>query len=312
MGGGDDNNKDEGLNEYDRDKIQKQSLVLSTITAACTTDSQFADIQNIATALESKRYSLGIQNLSGGYTNYTYKIFLVSSAGEVEGNRDGAVPETALFVKLCFPRAFWNPDPDYFYDVQRIANEYEMMVRFAKLAPGCVATPYLLLDVGDMKLLATQWSSADEQMANQFIDGVGDLRVAKKLAAAIAALHCSHVDAGFNMEARECMIDIFPGMAEEMIKMARNEAVKSNRATQLAKEIGVEGCSKLFDAAAKSYRDQDILCHADLHMFNILVEKKPQIDLFSEDNDDIFGEHGGFCICDWEMAMSGPLGVDMG
>jgi hypothetical protein len=293
------------LNEYDRDKIQKQSLVLHTIASACTTSSQFADVRSIATALECKRYSLGIQNLSGGYTNYTYKVFLVSSAVD-----DDDVPETALFVKLCFPRAFWNPDPHYVYNVQRIANEYEMMIQFAKLAPGCVANPYLLLDVGDMKLLATQWSPDDEQMGNQFIDGVGDFRVAKNLAAAIATLHCSPLDANFNTEARDCMIDIFPSMEEEMTKMARNETANS-RATELAKKLGVDGCSRLFEAATKSYREQDIPCHADLHMFNIMVEKKPQIDFFSE-RDDIFGANGTFCICDWEMAMRGPLGLDNG
>jgi hypothetical protein len=36
--------------------------------------------------------------------------------------------------------------------------------------------PYLLLDVQDMKLLVTQWSDADEQWANQFIDGSIDTR----------------------------------------------------------------------------------------------------------------------------------------
>jgi hypothetical protein len=308
------NAEDDGLNEYDRDKNQKQSIVLHTIASACTTSSQFADVQAIAIALESKKFSLGIQNLSGGYTNYTYKVFLVPSVDDEEQNNDddsdATETETALFVKLCFPRAFWNPDPEYVYDVERIANEYEMMLRFAKLAPGCVATPYLLLDVGDMKLLATQWNPDDEQMGNQFIDGVADERVAKKLAAAVAAFHCSNIDADFNTDARDCMIDIFPSLEEAMIKMATNETA-SSRMTELTLELGADGCSKLFDAATKSYREQDIPCHADLHMFNIMVEKKPQIDLFSE-QDDIFGENGTFCICDWEMTMKGPLGLDMG
>ena len=305
------NEDDDGLNEYDRDKNQKQSLVLHTIATACTTSSQFADVQSIAAALESKRYSLGILNLSGGYTNYTYKVFLVPSNEEKNISIDNVVPEIALFVKLCFPRAFWNPDPNYVYDVERIANEYEMMLKFAKLAPGCVATPYLLLDVGDMKLLATQWNPDDEQMGNQFIDGACDVRVAKTLAAAIAALHCSRLDADFNTEARDCMIDIFPSMEEEMIKMARNE-IASSRAATLALDLGVDGSSRLFDAVTNSYRDQEIPCHADLHMFNIIVEIKPQIDLFSEREDDIFGENGTFCICDWEMVMKGPMGLDMG
>ena len=116
-----DNNKteEEGLDEYERDKIQKQSLVLSTLTSAFTTSSQHIDIQTIATALESGKYKLGIENLSGGYTNYTYKVFLTSTTGDNDSDDNTAVQSTALFVKLCFPRAFWNPDPDYVYDVQR-------------------------------------------------------------------------------------------------------------------------------------------------------------------------------------------------
>ena len=309
MGDNDENINNDGLNDYDRDKIQKQSLVLSTIKSSCTTTSPYKDIQSIATALKSDKYKLGIDNLSGGYTNYTYKVFLVPIDGDDDGG--DTKESTALFVKLCFPRAFWNPDPTYVYDVQRIANEYEMMVKFAKLAPGCVATPYLLLDIDDMKLLATQWAPSDEQMANQFIDGVGDNRVAKGLAEAIAALHCSYIDPNFNTEARDCMIDIFPSMEDELVKMARNEAGVSNRVSKLAAEIGVDGCKNIFDNATKSYREQVIPCHTDLHMFNVLVEKKPQLDLFSE-KDDIFGEEGSFAICDWEMCMSGPLGLDMG
>eukprot|EP00985_Skeletonema_marinoi_P026746 scaffold20998_cov169-Skeletonema_marinoi.AAC.2 len=81
------NAEDDGLNEYDRDKNQKQSLVLHTIASACTTSSQFADVQAIAIALESKKFSLGIQNLSGGYTNYTYKVFLVPSVDDEEQNK---------------------------------------------------------------------------------------------------------------------------------------------------------------------------------------------------------------------------------
>ena len=120
--GTDNNNveEDDNLNEYERDKIQKQSLVLSTLTSAITASSPHTDIQTIATALESGKYKLGIENLSGGYTNYTYKVFLTSTSDNDSDNNDTTVPSNAaLFVKLCFPRAFWNPDPDYVYDVQR-------------------------------------------------------------------------------------------------------------------------------------------------------------------------------------------------
>lgn len=110
--------KDDGLNDYDRDKIRKQSLVLSIIAAHCSATSPFEDVRTIASALESGKAKLEIENLAGGYTNYTYKVKLVPTSNE-EGGNANKVPSTALFVKLCFTRCFWNPDPEYRYDVQR-------------------------------------------------------------------------------------------------------------------------------------------------------------------------------------------------
>eukprot|EP00978_Attheya_sp_CCMP212_P001352 scaffold2847_cov56-Attheya_sp.AAC.2 len=155
---------DEDISDFDRDKKEKQRLVVDAVASHCRVDSSFEDLRVIADAILQHGDTLEIENLAGGYTNYTYKLFL------------GSDPSKALFSKLCFPRAFWNPDPDLHYDVQRTENEYIMMERFAKLAPGCVATPYFIIDIDDMKLLVAQWSPADEQMANQFIDGSVDLR----------------------------------------------------------------------------------------------------------------------------------------
>ncbi len=64
------------------------------------------------------------------------------------------------------------------YDLIRTTNEYKMMELFYNINPEAVAVPYLCLDIGDMKLLVTQWSDANEQWANQFIDGSVDARYA--------------------------------------------------------------------------------------------------------------------------------------
>ena len=40
-----------------------------------------------------------------------------------------------------------------------------------------------------MKLLVTEWSPADEQLSNQFIDGVVDARIRPKIANTFATLH---------------------------------------------------------------------------------------------------------------------------
>lgn len=143
------------LSDYDRDKIAKQALVKETLAVHCTAESPFEEIRAIALAL-ARGEEVRLSNLSGGYTNYTYKI----AVGE-EG--DG---ETKVFAKLCFPRAFWNPDPDYVYDTNRIVNEKIMLESFANLAPGCAAKPYMLIDLeDDMKILITGWAPGDEQLA---------------------------------------------------------------------------------------------------------------------------------------------------
>jgi len=295
---------DEDISDFDRDKKEKQRLVVDAVASHCSVDSSFEDLRVIADAILQHGDTLEIENLAGGYTNYTYKLFL------------GSDPSKALFSKLCFPRAFWNPDPDLHYDVQRTENEYIMMERFAKLAPGCVATPYFIIDIDDMKLLVAQWSPADEQMANQFIDGSVDLRVAKNLASSVATLHSMEVDPEFNTDARECMVSVFPAMKEELLSYLiiggdgdddDPPSTKNKRAVQLAKEFGEDLCHFIFDACTESYRSKECAVHSDLHAFNVLVEKKPDVQYLEE-----FGPNGSFVICDWEMAMSGPLGVDMG
>ncbi len=287
------------LDKLAEDRITKQQVVKNALMSHLSNEDncKYTDTKAISKRLRSGKGKLILSNLSGGYTNYTYKVSCVST-GDV-------TTAINLFVKLCFPRAFWNPDPNYKYDVDRIANEAEMMNFFGKIAPGCVAQPYFLLDIDDMKLLATQWADqADEQLGNQFIDGVADERVAKKLAQAVAALHCHKMDESFNTEARECMIDIFPGLHSNMSKLAEEG---SNRAANLARELGKDYIDNIWKKTEESYRAKDISCHADLHAFNILVEGKPDISTLER-----FGKNGCFVICDWEMAMVGPIGLDCG
>lgn len=138
-------------------------LVAELISSHCHDLSEFQDFRRIGQALQAGA-ELQLDILSGGYTNYSYRIFL-----------DGS-PSVQLFAKLSFSHALWNPDPTMHYDLSRTDNEYKMMKLFHKINPEAVAVPYLLLDVEDMKLLVTQWSEADEQWANQFIDGSVDTR----------------------------------------------------------------------------------------------------------------------------------------
>jgi len=104
------------------------------------------------------------------------------------------------------------------------------------------------------------------------------------------------------------MIDIFPNMRDKLVAMATSDdADDSSRAGAIAKKLGPKLCLEIFAEAENSYRATDVPVHADLHPFNILVERKPNVLQL-----ETFGEKGSFCICDWEMAMVGPLGLDTG
>ena len=146
-----------------QDREEKKSLVVDTISSHCVESSPFEELRWIGEALE-KGDQLVADIVTGGWCNFSYRIYL-------EGN-----PDRQLYAKLAFPRALWDPNPDAHFDIQRIEKEFQMMELYHRLDPGSVAIPYLCLDVDHMKLLVTQWSPSDEQFANQFIDGVVDVR----------------------------------------------------------------------------------------------------------------------------------------
>jgi hypothetical protein len=146
-----------------KDREEKKKLVVDTISSYCVNSARFEDLRLMGEAIEAGD-RLVAKILTGGWCNFSYRIHL-------DGN-----PERQVYAKLAFSRALWNPDPDAHYDLKRIDNEFQMMELYHRLHPGCVAIPYLCTDVDNMKLLVTQWSPSDEQFANQFIDGVVDLR----------------------------------------------------------------------------------------------------------------------------------------
>jgi len=267
--------------------------VVDVISLHCNGASQFEDLRAIGQALQSGD-NLQVDILTGGWTNFSYRVFL-------ERN-----PELQLYAKLSFPRALWNPDPSVHYDVERTTNEFKMMEVFHMIDPGSVAVPYLCLDVDDMKLLVTQWAEADEQWANQFIDGSVDRRIVPKLATALAKLHCLDFDPDFNTSVRDCVQTIFPVMTERT-RFLYNPEIEPNRVSKFVRELGQETCDLIFENCMKSLDARECLIHSDSHVFNILVEKKPNVSALEQ-----FGPEGKYALCDWEMSMAGPLGRDIG
>lgn len=146
--------------ERPSDPSQLLTLVEETITSHVTDLSgKFDQFQTIRSAIENDGDQLTAKVISGGCTNFSYKVSLQNQ------------PDVALFAKLCFPYALWNPDPDVDYSLVRTENEFVIMNTCVNMMDEVpVATPYLCVDVQDMKLLVTQWTNhADEQWANQFI-----------------------------------------------------------------------------------------------------------------------------------------------
>ena len=151
-----------------KEQEEKKQVVIDAIKGICTEDSKFLDLRSIGAALKTNdNEDLVAVIISGGKTNFSYKIHLKSD------------PAKALYAKIAFNYALWNPDRSKRYDLVRMDNEYWIMTHFATLM-GCpetglkapIATPYAILDLNEnAKLMVTQWATADEQFCNQFIEG---------------------------------------------------------------------------------------------------------------------------------------------
>ena len=293
--------KTENIWEFD-EKMKKRELVVNTIIQRSAFSShQILQAINEAANLSSATGSSNVEAivLSGGYTNYSYKIFVPDQ------------PNLCLFAKLTFEHAIWNPDKDALYDLQRTVNEYELMATFSKINPDCVVAPLALWDVEHegqkMKLLVTKWSKADEQFSNQFIDGSIDPRAAPKVANALAAINSmKDYDPHFNERAKSYMDTSFKQLRSSMEDLCLKYDPQ-DRTENYCVTLGTDILLKIFDANYAVFNKSDCLIHSDSHAFNILVEAKPD-----EQDLDLFAPDGTVVICDFEMTSVGPFGRDAG
>jgi hypothetical protein len=277
--------------EIAEDKRVKKILLLDTITAKCASSSHEI-LQQIhhAVNVSGDGSKLEAKVLSGGYTNFSYKVFVDTH------------PELCVFAKFCFEFAMWNPDKSARYDLRRVENEYAIMGKMSKMASGSIVTPLALWDVPhegqNMKLLVTEWSKVDEQFCNQFIDGAVDSRVAPKLADTLAKLHnIKDFDPDFNGNVKPYVLNLFDNMITCGLEACKPENQK-DRTGEYCVSLGEEVVMKIVNAHIANYNQRDCLSHGDSHVFNTLVEPKPSIEELEE-----FGPDGSFVLCDWEMAM---------
>lgn len=289
-------------NEVIKDREDKKQLVIDVIASHASCSSEFEDIRSISNALKNGN-ELCVTIISGGVTNFSYRVTVTGEDA----------PGTALYAKIFFPYALWGTDKNAYYDVERGANEFRIIGHFRKMlgmgAP--VATPYLCTHKEDVVLFVTSWAPADEQWANQFIDGTVDLRIIPKLAKSLAALHLSpfegDVGLDFNDGVRLTMQGMIDITRQVIAGHLASEDPPADDCIAYIREIGKDKFFSMMDNLWEKYSTRDCINHSDTHVFNVLVESKPP-----SRSEQQFGDNGTMTLCDWEMSMAGPHGRDAG
>lgn len=289
----------------ERERAVRLEQAIAIIEAHCNDTSEFEDLRVIGRILRLGEDKLVGINLPG-QTNFCYKVHL---------NNDH---KKAVFAKVSFPFARWNPDRSQHYNLERTENEFKLMKIFQTMAVGDemapVSTPFFCVDLvpGEAKLLVAQWSTADTQWIEQFCDGVVDSRLIGKAAKALATLNLAECDPYFNDSCRPCMRSMFGrnGIWTKMFgDLIQNKANPDDSCIVLCRNVGVEEFGRWMDDLDKSYMTRQVLCHSDSHAFNMLVEKTQRN---PDSGDTQFGKMEKLVICDWEMAIVGPTGLDAG
>lgn len=288
------------MDQYDEDKLVKKTLLIDTIAKKCVSSPhEILQQINHVINVSGDGSKLEATVLTGGYTNYSYKVSVDKH------------PELCVFAKFCFDFALWSPDKTAHYDLQRTENEYEIMKTISSKTPDSVVAPLACWDIKhegrSMKLLLTEWSKGDEQFCNQFIDGAVDPRIASKIANTVATLHTiKDFDPDFNELVKVPLIDTLEHM-KAVAKAASRTENPEDRTGAYCASLGEDVIMKIINANIANYHKRDCLIHSDCHVFNTLVEAKPSIEEL-----EAFGPNGTVVICDWEMAMAGPMGRDIG
>lgn len=296
-----------------REREEKKRIVIDAIAARCREPSDFEDVREFGRALLEAEGDDGLELevLSGGETNFSYKVSLKQN------------PSKSVFAKISFSYALWNPDKSVLYDLERVENEFLAMNRFAGIMGGFgdddggdegkakppppVARPYFCVDVmeGEAKLLVTEWSSADVQFSNQFMNGRVDIRVIDGVARALAELNLTPVDDGWNEGCRACFQSLHPQFKQIFRQFVELPTDQIDACAAYCKDTGLKDLEAMVDEMDAEYMNvRQVYNHNDTKLFNILVEEQPSVDTF--------GERGSFALCDWEMSIKGKSGKDIG
>jgi hypothetical protein len=113
-------------------------------------------------------------------------------------------------------------------------------------------------------------------------------------------------DPDFNKDFRDSWLTDVPKSFEPM-KEFLNPKMERGRLAKFIQELGQEKLDLIVENCIKDYKMPQGLIHNDLHVFNVLVEKKPNVESLEE-----FAEKGKYTLVDWETAIVGPFSRDVG
>ena len=296
------------MSDFDQkaDQEAKKALVLSEISKRChsNNNAECDHLRAIGQTLESGD-SLVCKIIAGGKTNYSYKVFCANN------------PSLAVYAKISFSYALWNPDKSQEYDLQRAVNEFKIVQQFVSMihpekAP--VAQPYFLADISDgtaqMKLVVTEWAATSEQWAAEFTEGHVNAQISEQLARTLGKLNLQTIEPSFNENIRPCFRSLFGTLETRFaeILLDVNNKKDDDMAISFMQSMGSDIYHIITQNMDREFMNvRDVICHNDSHQFNILISGLPQ-----DDDDNTTAKDNGFVICDWEMAICGPVGRDAG
>jgi hypothetical protein len=225
--------------EYDAEKAEKKAidqekklqLLIKHFEGYCNDESEYDDLRKLGSAIQNGATLTGTI-LSGGYTNYSYKIHL--NCGD--DNDNDYDKNLAVFAKIAFPYALWSPNTSVHYDLSRVTAEFELMRRFSEeikisfesddndnnniITKSPIPKPYVLIDIPadedgaspNMKIFVAEWvAPTDEQWGNQFIEGEVDERVIDQCARTLAMINLADCDDEINQGFSDTFASIAKG-----------------------------------------------------------------------------------------------------
>jgi len=247
-----------------KDQEEKLQVLISFLKDYCNDQSEHEDLRKFGEALRNGA-SLAGKILSGGYTNYSYKIHIDDSDND----------DLAIFAKIAFPYALWSPDSSVPYDLSRVKAEFDLMKRFSDelcntdTQKSSVPKPYVLIDIPqtetspNMKVFVAEWvAPTDEQWGNQFIEGDVDLRVIDKCAQTLAKINLADVDGSVN----QGFLDTFANIAEgfDPVFLATMDREKDDRTVIYARDVlGKEKMKDIIQGFHVCNAKKEALVHGD-------------------------------------------------